>query len=134
MLIALAPCLGVYYTYPIYSADIDSPQVAFSVLNLTLIGTSCNTSPSYLYGGNWAYLPNANRCALTDPITVPSGGSCVGGGQLPAGGGTKTCYQTNINECTTTWCAVNSRVAKSDCTGFVDQNGATVTKIPAGCS
>jgi hypothetical protein len=96
---------------------------------VTLVGENCNANPSYPYGGNYAN----PSCIIQSVIPVPSGGSCVTSGTQP-NGTPKTCYTTNVNGCQTFYCAVNSRIANSACTAFLDNNAATISYVPAGCS
>jgi hypothetical protein len=97
-----------------------------------LAGVNCNVNPSVSFSGNWGTLDNLAQCSLTDPLQVPSGGSCVPG-STTAKGTKKTCYQTVHNGCYTTYCPVDTRTVNATCTQFLDTNGATVTSTPAGC-
>ncbi len=100
---------------------------------MTLIGDTCQSNQNnYVYGGNYAN--DGSTCFLPSNILVPSGGTCVNVGTLPGTSIPKQCYQTDVNGCQTTYCVVNSRIANSQCTAFLDQGGYTTTKVPAGCN
>jgi hypothetical protein len=99
---------------------------------MTLVGTNCNANPTFSYGGN--YFNKSGTCRLPSNIPVPSGGSCVNVGTLPGTTDPKTCYQTDVSGCQITYCMVNTRVANSACTDFLDQGGFTASKVPAGCN
>jgi len=133
-----------YFSQPLYQGTICSnstpscavasgnPQGGATVgQSMTLVGINCLANPSYPYSGN--YNNRVTSCFLNSAIPVPSGGVCVNSGVTPQGT-PKQCYQTNINGCSTTYCVVNNRLADSACTKFLDQNGYTVSKLPAGCN
>jgi hypothetical protein len=98
-----------------------------------LAGTNCTTSGGVTFSGNWGDLNNLASCGLSDPILVPSGGSCIQEGTTKAGT-PKYCYQTVHNNCVTTYCPVSVRTVDSPCTKFIDSSADTVTTSPAGCS